>query len=321
MKNKIFKILILIILVIAIVFFVKNKTVNEKNNDDTETTTTTTTESEAIRTDILNTVSKSSYIESALEEKKELHATYYFEEIYVQENQYVASGENILKYTNGTYMTAPYNCVITEIFVPDVDDMCTNEHYITIQSTDTLKISLSVDEENISKVYLGQTAEIELDVFSDKEISGYITNIDNSATYNSSGSTFNVDVEFQNDGDISLGMSAKCSIILEKAENVIGVASEAVEEQNGEKYVTVKTDDDKTTEVKVETGISNDAYTEIKNGINEGDIVVIEKEESDSKSDKMNFRMQNGGQGGGQENFERMNSGGGERPSGMPEMK
>ena len=296
-KNKLLRFLILLlIIIIGVIVFLKNKPAS--NEEESSDSTTTITESEVVKTDIVNSVSNSNYVETALEEKKELHATYYFNEIYVSENQYVSAGENLLQYTNGTYMTAPYNCVISEISVPDDSgDMCTNEHYITLQSTDTLKISLNVDENEIDKIYLGQSADIELTAFPDKEITGYVTNIDNQATYDSNGSTFNIDVEFQNDGDILLGMSAKSSVILEEAQNVIAVATEAIEEQNGKMYVTVKLDDDTTKEVEVETGIANDAYTEIKSGLNEGDIVIIEKEESNSNR-RMNGEIPGGGQMG-----------------------
>lgn len=315
MKNKKFLVLLIILLICGIVFATNN---SAKTEEVAEEETTETTESEVIKTDILNTVSSSSYVETALEEKKELRAAYYFEEIYVAENQKVASGENLLKYTNGKYMTAPYDCIITEISVPDAEEMCTYDHYIKIQATDSLKISVSVDEDQIDKVYLGQEAQIDLEA-SGKSITGYVTSIGNTANYSSNGSKFSVDVEFQNDGEIMLGMSAKCAIILEKAESVIGVATEAITEQNGEKYVTLKSGDSKTTQVKVETGISNDAYTEVKSGLSEGDIVIIEKEES-SSGGMMNFMRQENSRGGEMSGgFEKMDGGG--TPPQMPNMK
>ena len=291
--GKIIKLFIILMIIVLVVFLIFKKVSEKKEDSSQEESSTTKTESEVVITDVVNAVSSSSYVETALEEKKQLHATYYFSKIYVTENQNVTAGENLLQYTNGTYMTAPYNGVITEISVPSSGEMCTNEHYITIQSTDTLKISLSVDEDEIDKITLGQNAEIEFDAIGDKEFSGYITDIASQAEYSSSGSKFDVTVELQNDGEILLGMSAKCSVILEKAENVVAVATEAIDEQNGEKYVTVKKGETET-QVKVETGISNDAYTEVKSGLNDGDIVIIEKEESNTRKGGMNNGMMPG---------------------------
>ncbi len=281
-KSKIY-ILIFLIVLIAVIVFCINKF---KSKDKENVQSTAKSEITVIKTDIINTVSNSTYITTALEENKELHATYYFDEIYFEKNQYISAGENILKYTNGKYLVAPYNCVLTDFSLPDSNEMCTNKHYITIQSTDSLKMSLEIDESELDTIHVGQEARIEVDTLQDKTITGYVTNINNTATYSSSGSTFGVDVEFKNDGDILLGMSADCSIILEKAEDVIAVAKEAITDQNGQKSVEVKLSDGTTKTVNVETGISNDAYTEIKSGLDEGEIVII-NEEAQSTQNKI----------------------------------
>lgn len=284
-KSKIWILMLILLIIVSVyVFYTKNKSEESESEVITK-------ENQVIKTDIVNTVSKSSYIETALEENKELHATYYFQEIYFEENQYIKQGENILKYTNGTYMVAPYNCVITKIEIPKEQEMCTNKHYITIQSTDTFKILLNIDEDELDTVYVGQEAIIEIETLPDTKITGYVTNIANTATYSQSSSTFAIEVEFQNNGDILLGMSVKCSVVLEKAEGVIAVASEAITNKNNKKYVTVKLSDGTAKQVEVETGISNDAYTEVKKGLNEGDIALIE--ESTRKNTQENNR-QNG---------------------------
>lgn len=275
--------IIFLIIIIVLVIFIVNKVKNKSESSDGSTVSEYTVQVK----DILKTVSKTSYVTTGLEETINLHATYYFEEIYFEQNKYISSGENILKYTNGEYLAAPYNCVITEISVPDSEEMCTNKHYIKIQSTDTLKMSLEIDEDELDTIYIGQEAQIEIDTLSDKTITGYVTNIDNIATYSSSGSTFGFDVEFQNDGDILLGMSAKCSIILDKAENVLVVASEAITTQGRSSYVELKLEDGTTKSLEVEIGISNDAYTEIKSGLNEGDIVIVEESETESNQNGM----------------------------------
>lgn len=278
-----FVVIVLLGIIVFCVHKFKNKTTYVSNDSLTEST--------VVKTDIINSLSSSSYVTSALTENKELHTTYYFEEIYYEKNQYISAGENILKYTNGKYLVAPYNCVITDWSLPEKNEICTNKHYITIQSTDTLKISLQIDEDELDTIYVGQEASIEIEALDNKSVTGYVTKIENTATYSSSGSSFGVDVELKNDGDILIGMTSKCSIILQKSENAIAVATEAITNKNGKKYVNVKKDNGQVEETEIETGIKNDAYTEVKSGLNEGDIVVIENEET-GKS-KMNGRNNN----------------------------
>ena len=309
--------LILLIFLIIIGVIIYNSFFNKSEETNNETIIT---ESTVEQMTILNTMSNSSSIESALIENIELHATYYYKEMYFEENEYIAEGENILKYTNGTYLKAPYNCVITEISIPEEEKQCTNSHYITIQSTDILTMSLTVDEDELDTVYIGQEAQISVDVIEDKTYTGYVTKVSNIATYSSSGSKFDVTVEFENDGQISIGMSATCNVVLEKAENVISVPVEAIYSENRQKYVIIKNNDGTTENVYIETGISNDAYTEItSNNLAVGQTILIEETESNnSNSFNMQRGMGRGSQGdmqGGKSDFSFPS--GGEMPSGM----
>lgn len=193
-------------------------------------------------------------------------------------------GEKILKYTNGTYLIAPYNLVITQLNIPDSGEKCTNQHYISVKTADVLAMKLQIAEDELSKVYVGQEANIQASVYEDTIYTGYVTNISSTATYSSNGSTFTATVEFQNDGKILVGMSGTCSIILEKAENAIVVPVEAVTTQNNQSYVTVVNEDGSTTKKSVETGISNNAYTEIKSGLFGTETVQVIQEESSNTS-------------------------------------
>ena len=92
----------------------------------------------------------------------------------VEEDDTVKKGENILKYTNGTYLVAQYDSVITEM-------------------------------SKISSVSLGQSASVSISAFEDKTLEGVVTNISSTA----SNGKFTVIVEFDNDGDVMLGMTAE----------------------------------------------------------------------------------------------------------------
>lgn len=172
----------------------------DSTNDSSKKTSTKTSSNTAI--------SSTTEVSSGLSENLELHATYYLEESYVQTNQLVKAGENILKYTNGTYLTAPYDCVITEINIPDKEAKCTNEHYVKISSNNTLMVQFKVDETKIDAISLGQEASIEISAYEDKVLEGVVTNISSTA----SNGKFTVKVEFENDGDVMLGMTAVVTI-------------------------------------------------------------------------------------------------------------
>ena len=201
-KKKDFRILIIIALIIIFIFIVwlyfkeDNQTIdsnaygmigfnNKENYESTEKISTTTE------------------VKSALTEKIELHATYYFSEIYVNTSDLILKDSAILKYTNDEEMLAPYDCIINEVSVPDTEAQCTNSHYIEISSNNILQVSINVSEEKINKIKLGQEATIEISACNKKFV-GNITHISSTANKGK----FTAIIEFENDGNVKIGMSA-----------------------------------------------------------------------------------------------------------------
>jgi hypothetical protein len=226
-------IVIVLIVCIAAFFIIKNRKTNfagemqegmrqfskedfDVNNIDFSQISTDETSAKEIanKTDkksqnATTTLKTTAEVESALTENVELHATYYLEEVYVEENEFVAKGENILKYTNGTYLVAPYDCYIIKLNVPDVDDKVLNSHYVEISSSNSLMVTMKIDETNISKLSVGQEATIEVSALG-KTYTGNITHI---ASTGSNGK-FEIEIEFENDSNVKIGMSGDVSITI-----------------------------------------------------------------------------------------------------------
>ena len=214
MKGKIdFRIPIIIILTIILIimcyFYFKEDNMQTMENFDFDFSEISGKFNNNSNSDSNKTIlSTTSEVKSGLTENIELHATYYLEESYVKTNQKVKSGENILKYTNGKYLTAPYDCVITNINIPNEEGQCTNEHYIEISSINSLQVQFRIDETKVDSIKLGQEATIEIGAYEDKTLKGYVTKISSTA----SNGRFTVTVEFENDGEILLGMTANVTI-------------------------------------------------------------------------------------------------------------
>lgn len=210
-------ILILLIIIIAIClisFFNKNKQQNtqqftQMQNSESQNKEEGGRQKNKIQKEQTTTLSSNSEVKSALTENIELHTTYYLSEVYVEENQFVEKGGNILKYTNGTYLTAPYDCYITELNIPETKGQCLNNHYIQVESKNMLSVSMQVDETQISKVNIGKEATIEVTAI-DKKYTGYVTNIGSIA----SNGTFEVTIEFENDGNTMVGMTSKVEMTI-----------------------------------------------------------------------------------------------------------
>lgn len=214
MKHKKLIFVILIVLIIVLIsIFILHKSRDKSGNfekfaqiEQKRSSKTTTSQNKQTTS---TTLSSTSEVKSALIENVELHATYYLEETYVENNSYVAKGEKILKYTNGTYLIAPYDCYIVELNLPEEGSEVLNSHYVKIQSKNILTVSMKISEKNINKISIGQEVEITISAL-EKTYKGYVTHIGSTAT----SGNFTVDIEFENDGNIMLGMTGAVQIII-----------------------------------------------------------------------------------------------------------
>ena len=73
-------------------------------------------------------------------------------------------------------------------------------------------------------------------------------------------------------------MSATCAVILKKAENVVALPIEAIQNnEQGQSFVDVVQPDGTTKETIIKTGLSDDYYAEITSGLSVGTRVQIVK--------------------------------------------
>lgn len=301
-KTKIILIVLILILILsAIMILILNKNsrpnANMRNMD--QSIENTRTVNPTVQT-IQNTISSTGQIDSEQDEKVSLNTSYYFQELLVDENVYIAEGTNILEYTNGTYLQAPYNCVLISSSLPEKEEICTSSNYVELKSLDSLAMSLQIDESEINKVSIGDEAEIEI-TSTNEILTGYVTQISEVGTYSTSGSTFSAVVSFANNGNLKIGMSASCTIILEEAENALTIPLEALQtddEQNN--YVTVINDDGTSTKQEVEIGIQNDAYVQIISGLSEENKIEVQETSTDANNSFSNFMP---GEGMGRQNM------------------
>ena len=204
MKNKFnYQIIIIIVLVIilGVIFYLYYK---EDDNTDTNNYNYTTIDDNSDNISFTTTSS----VSSALEEEIPLRTGYYLKEVLVTDNVVIKKGAKIIKYTNGKYLTAPYDLIITKFNVPDTTKICNNTHNITVAAFNVLSAEFRVSESKMDSVYIGKEVKIKVPALNDREIEGIITDISSTAT----NGKFTATIEFDNDGDIKLGMTINITI-------------------------------------------------------------------------------------------------------------
>lgn len=154
----------------------------------------------------------------------------------------------------------------------------------TIYDLSSLIFKMSIDELDIMSVKIGQEVKITADALEGADITGVVTNISLESTTTGGVTQYPVTVEIKEAGDLLPGMNVTGEIITEKVMDVVAIPVDAL--MRGD-VVYVKDDSVKEAvgevpagfkEAKVETGISNDDYIEIKNGLEEGQELYVQRQ-------------------------------------------
>ena len=151
---------------------------------------------------------------------------------------------------------------------------------MTLGDTQEVYVKGKVDESDIGKVYLGQSARIKVESFKDKTFTGKVTKISPMGVEKDNVTTFEVRVSINNPGgELKAAMTANAEIILEEHKGVLMVPEAAII-YDRDKKASVEIPDSKGKDGKskqsVQVGISNGAKTEITAGLNEGQQVILQ---------------------------------------------
>ena len=137
-----------------------------------------------------------------------------------------------------------------------------------------------VDEADIGRVFIGQSARIVVESFKDKSFAGKVTKISPLGVEKDNVTTFEVRVSIQNStGELKTNMTANAEIILEEKKGVLFVPETALV-YDKERKPSLEIPDVRIAEgkrkVAVKVGISNGVKAEILEGVKEGDKVVLQ---------------------------------------------
>jgi HlyD family secretion protein len=151
---------------------------------------------------------------------------------------------------------------------------------MTLGDVSEVYVQGKVDEADIGKVYLLQPARIVVESFKDKKFVGKVTKISPLGKEKDNVTTFEVRVSIANSTlELKANMSANAEILLEEKKDVL-MAPEAALIYDQERNASVETPDRKAgngkKKIPVRLGISNGVKTEILQGLNEKQQVILQ---------------------------------------------
>lgn len=166
---------------------------------------------------------------------------------------------------------------------------------------DRLTVKAQVDETDIAQIKVGQSAVITLDAYPNNPVPGKVVHVAYDATVTNNVTTYVCDVlpdqvpEFMRSG-----MTSNVSIVVSKKENVLTLPLTAIIMDQDGSRIRLKQNEEKSSIIPVETGSDDGKRVEITNGLNDGDIVLVEETEKTFGAKKSGSPfMPTGPRGGG----------------------
>ena len=233
----------------------------------------------------------------SLSEFEQIEATYKVANLNVESSEYAVSSaeaslneaeENLDK----TFIYAPVDGTISRLNIELGERVVgtgqmSGTELLRLADLSAMEVAVEVNENDIVRVHLGDTSLIEVDAFLGEEFKGIVTEIANSA--NVSGvsadqvTNFEVKIRILDNTNFRPGMTASVEVQTKLVQDVISVPIQAVTTRKD----TAEKSDNKKVEcifrfeneianfTIVKTGIQNDMYIQILEGISDSDVVIV----------------------------------------------
>ena len=182
-------------------------------------------------------------------------------------------------------IVADFDGIITQMNLVEGAAVAEGQDAVTVASTEGVLLRFSVGKYDVDRMEIGQTAEV---TFGSKKLTGTVTRMDGAATVETDNNTTNTVLKGEITIDdpnkvLKLGMDANGEILTDQVFGAVAVPVEAVKVDRSGEYVYTVTPctEAKAAEeglwelhkVYVKTGIFDDAYIEITEGLSAGDFI------------------------------------------------
>ena len=213
---------------------------------------------------------------------------------------------------------APFAGTVLAVNVSEGEWASPGAPAIVLATTEPLILDVNVDEVDVAQLAEGQTAYLTFDALDDAGVSGTVIYISPASTNVGGAVAYAVDVSFsprdtladpstgsgQGSGQVlpvRLGMTADVDIVTGSAEDALLVPNRAIEADRaaGRYYVIRQLAGGTTERLEVFIGLRDEANTQIVEGLEEGDIVVLPVIPEQVESERQFGPGQGGGPFGG----------------------
>lgn len=193
----------------------------------------------------------------------------------------VSSAKLLLDATKDAVVKATADGVVENVSVTDGSGVTINQVLSPVKPVMTLvgnaptEVTLALGESDITKIEDGQEVDLDASAASDEIYNGKVVRVDSVGTDTSGVVRYSVYIQVLDpDERLRPGMSVDADIKTEIVENVLVVPNSAVKPYQGGRAVRVVGKGNEIEFIPVKVGIRGDKYTQIPEGIEEGQEVI-----------------------------------------------
>ena len=203
-----------------------------------------------------------------------------------RENSLFDAQEKLADYS----VKALFDGVISNIDIQKGDSVSSTNILATLTTRQKIA-EISLNEIDVAKVKTGQKATLTFDAVPNLTITGQVVELDAIGIVSQGVVTYTVKISFDMQDDrVKTAMSVSAAIIIDAKLNTLLAPNSAIKSQNKKSYVEIVEGDDKNSTLttnpngiilknvpvkqQIKIGITNDEFTEIINGLNEGDVII-----------------------------------------------
>jgi len=177
-----------------------------------------------------------------------------------------------------TKIYSPKDSVVLKKYYEAGERVAANAAVLTIGNPGDLVIESNIPESDITKIKIGQKADVVFDALSEKSFEAEVFEVDPASTVIQDVVYYRIKLKLSTlDPELKAGMSSDLDIRTAEANDVLMVPMRGVQTDERDKFVQILIDEltGQIEKRKVETGLEGDeGMVEIKSGLKEGERVV-----------------------------------------------
>lgn len=202
-------------------------------------------------------------------------------------------------------LISPISGLVTQTTGIPGQNVSTADLIAQVVDNSQIMFDTDIDEADIGKIAVGQEAEVTLDAYEGQIFKGIVDQIlPQTKTTSTNATVVTVRITLNTTPKTFVnGLSGQASIILAEVKDALTIPQEALREEDSTVFVQK---DQNLRPVRVKVGIKSDTDVEIKEGLNEGDRVLLNPPAQGTRINQnrnpiqgMIFRVFGGGRGGG----------------------